>query len=58
MTGPKSNGTILKIFLIYKKIPCITRLLDDYKFITNFKEKAEIFLQFFCKKMFSYKHKQ
>ena len=40
------NG--LKAFLDNKKIPCILPLLHG-KFITNFKEKAEIFNNFFLK---------
>ena len=49
MTSPKSYWSILKTFLNNKKIPCIPQLLQDDKFITNFKEKAEIFNHFFAK---------
>ena len=49
MTSPKFYWSILKTFLNNKKIPCIPPLLHDDKFITNFKEKAEIFNNFFSK---------
>ena len=49
MTSPKSYWSILKTFLNNKKIPCIPPLLHDHKFISNFKEKAEIFNNFFAK---------
>ena len=48
-TSPKSNCSVLKPFLNNKKIPCIPLLLHDNKFITNFKEKVEIFNNFFAK---------
>ena len=37
----------IKTFLNNRKIPCIPPLLHDDKFITNFKEKAEIYLTIF-----------
>ena len=43
MTSLKSCESILKTLLNNKKIPCIPPLLQDDKFITNFKEKVEIF---------------
>ena len=49
MTAPKSYWSILKTLLNNKKIPRIPPLLQDDKFITNFKEKAEIFNNFFVK---------
>ena len=49
MTSPKSYWSRLKTFLSNKKIPCILPLLRDGKFITNFKQKAEIFNSFFIK---------
>ena len=49
MTSPKSYSSILKTFLNNKKIPCIPPLLHDDKFITNFKDKAEIFNNLFAK---------
>ena len=49
MTSPKSYWSILKTSLNNKIIPCISPLLHDDKFITNFKEKADIFNDFFAK---------
>ena len=50
MTSRKSYWSILKTFLNNKKILVIPPILHDNKFITNFKEKAEIFNNFFAKK--------
>ena len=47
MTSPKSYSSILKTFVNNRKITRIPQLLQDDKFITNFKEKAEIFNNFF-----------
>ena len=47
-TSAKTYGPILKRFLNDKKIPCILPLFHD-KFITDFKEKAELFNSFFSK---------
>ena len=52
ITSPKSYWSILKTFLKNKKIHYIPPLLHHDKFITNFKEKAEIFNIFFAKKCF------
>ena len=49
MTSRKSYWSILKTFLNNKKILVIPPILHDNKFITNFKEKAEIFNNFFAK---------
>ena len=49
MTSPKSYWSRLKTFLNNKKIPGIPPLLHDDKFITNFKENAEIFSNCFTK---------
>ena len=49
MTSPKTYSSILKTFLNNKIIPCIPPLLHDDKFITNLKEKADIFNNFFAK---------
>ena len=49
MTSRKSYWSILKTFLNNKKILVIPPILHDNKFITNFKEKAEIFNNFFGK---------
>ena len=48
MTSPKSHWSILKTFLNNKKMSCIPPLVHDDKFITNFKEKAQIFNNFYC----------
>ena len=48
MTSRKSYWSILKTFL-NNKILVIPPILHDNKFITNFKEKAEIFNNFFAK---------
>ena len=42
-TSAKTYWSILKRCLNDKKIPCIPRLFHDNKFITDFKEKAELF---------------
>ena len=47
-TSAKTYWPILKRFLNDKKIPCILPLFHD-KFITDFKEKAELFNSFFSK---------
>ena len=52
MTGPKSYWSILKTLLNNKKILFIPPLLHEFithEFITNFKEKTEIFNNFFAK---------
>ena len=46
-TSPKSYRSIVKTFLSNKKIPCIPPLLHNGKFIIDFKEKAELFHDFF-----------
>ena len=48
------NGTIHKsqnILVIYnnKKNPCIPPIFHENRFVTNFKEKAELFNSFFAK---------
>ena len=45
-TSLKTYWSILKTFLNDKKIPCIPPLFHENKFITNFKEKAELFIPF------------
>ena len=54
LTCPKTYWSILKIFLNNKKIPCVLPLFHENKFITDFKEKAELFNHFFCKSMFPF----
>ena len=46
-TSPKSYWPISKTFLINKKIPSIPALLQYGKFVMDFKEKAELFNDFF-----------
>ena len=47
LTSRKTYWSILKTFLNNKKIPCIPALFHENKFITDFKEKAELFNPFF-----------
>ena len=42
------HWSILKTFLNDKNIPCILPLFHENKFITNFKEKAQLFNTFFA----------
>ena len=44
----KFYWSLLKIFLNNKKIPCIPPLYHDDKFVCNFKEKSEIFNNYFA----------
>ena len=48
MTSTKSYWSTLKMFLNNKKIPCIPPLKHQNKYVTDFKEKAEIFNSFFA----------
>ena len=41
-TSPKTYWSILKTFLNYKKIPAIPPIFHDSKYITDFKQRAEI----------------
>ena len=43
MNNLKSYLSILKTYLNNKKVSCIPPLLQDDKFITNLKEKAEVY---------------
>ena len=43
----KTYWSLLKIFLNNKKIPLIPPLFHENRFITDFKEKAELFNSFF-----------
>ena len=47
-TSPKSYWSILKTFLNNGKIPCIPPLLHQDKCIIDFKDKAEMFNNFFA----------
>ena len=44
----KTYWSILKSFLIGKKIPCIPPLFENKEYITDFKKKAELFNSFFA----------
>ena len=46
-TAPKTYWSILKSLYYDKKIPVIPPLFHNNSFITNFKEKAEMFTRFF-----------
>ena len=48
-TSAKSYWTILKTFYNKRKIPLIPPLLVSNSFVTDFKEKANLFNEFFCK---------
>ena len=48
-TSAKAYWSILRRCLNDKKIPCIPPLFHDNKFITDFKEIAELFNSFFSK---------
>ena len=48
-TSPKTYWSILKAYLNKKKIPVIPPIFHDNKFITDFKQKAEIFNSHFSK---------
>ena len=49
MASLKTYLSILKTLLNNKKIPCIPPLLQDNKYVTDFKKKAELFNLFFAK---------
>ena len=48
-TSSKCYWTLLKTLLNGRKIPCIPPLFQDHKFVTDLKEKSEIFNSFFAK---------
>ena len=45
-TNPNIYWSLLKTFLINKKIPCIPPLFHNNKFILNFMDKAELLNDF------------
>ena len=49
ITSPKAYWSILKTILNNKKIPCIPPIYHRNNYITDFKEKAQIFNNFFAK---------
>ena len=57
-TSSKTYWSILKAFLNKEKVPFIPPLFHENKFVTNFKETAEIFNAFFCKSMHSIEQQQ
>ena len=48
-TSPKAYWLILKTFLNNENIPCIPPIYHNNNYITDFKEKSEIFNNFFAK---------
>ena len=48
-TRPKTYWSVLKSFHNNKKIPCIPPIFHENRFVTNFKEKAELFNSFSAK---------
>ena len=48
-TSPKPYWSILKTILNNKKTPCIPPICHNNNYITDFKEKAQIFNNFFAK---------
>ena len=48
-TSRKTYWSVLKSFHNNKKIPCIPPMFWENRFVTNFKEKAELFHSFFAK---------
>ena len=47
--SPKTYWSLLKLFLNNKKIPILPLLFHENKFITDFKEKADLFNAIFAK---------
>ena len=50
MTNLKIYWSLVKILLNNKKIPCIPPILQNNKYVTDFKKKAKLFNLFFAKK--------
>ena len=48
-TSPKTYWSVLKSFHNNNKIPCIPPIFHDKRFVTNFKEKVELFDSFSAK---------
>ena len=48
-TSPETYWSVLTSFHNNKKIPCIPPIFHENKFVTNFKEKAELLNSFFAK---------
>ena len=47
--SPKTYWSLLKLFLNNRKLPIIPTLFQEKKFVTDFKEKAELFNVLFAK---------
>ena len=47
--NPKTYWSLIKLFLNNRKIPIIPTLFHENKFVTDFKEMAELFNVFFAK---------
>ena len=45
-TSPKKYWSVLKSFHSNKEIPCIPPIFQENQFVTNFKEKTELFNSF------------
>ena len=52
ISSPKTYLSILTTLLNSKNIPCIPPLLQDNKYVTNFRKEAELFNCFFAKQCF------
>ena len=52
MTNPKTYWSMLKS-LLSNKIPCIIFLLQENKYVTDLKKKAELFNCFFDSALFN-----
>ena len=48
-TSPKTYWLVLKSFLRNKTLPSIPPIFHENRFVTNFKEKVELFNSFFAK---------
>ena len=51
LRNSKTFWFLLNRFLNNKKIPLIPPLFHEKRFVTDFKERAELFNSFFCKTM-------
>ena len=51
---PKYYWSLQKTMLSDKKIPCISPIFHDNKYVTDFSKKADLFNSFFCKTVLNY----
>ena len=56
LTSAKTYWAILKSFLNNKKIPCIPPMFHQNRYITKYKDKAELFNNFFANQCYLTKH--